>query len=271
MYHFRNNQYQFSNSINEEELLKIKTAKIRHKGGDLTTVAYYDNEQFAVYLPNPRYVIGSNGTYYDRISERILPSTEKEDHDAKSIYMLNSMRMDDGSMRQVYVQRVMAEAFIPGFDPQTMVVKFKDKDSTNIHLSNLYTVNKGDTIGYSRFTDAEIHNICSMMNQGMSNKQIAIQLGLEFDKSIMDTFSKLRHKRIYPEIVSQYPNISHSNKRPLTEEQADMIYRLAVAGNSAREIANQMGIEFTNSFMVTVSKIKKGLVFPSVYQKYNQQ
>lgn len=249
--------------VTEEEIKRIREATWFDpiSNQDVTPIVKIREEEiFGVYPYNSRYIVGSMGTIYDRELNRVIV------HCIDDLIYVN---LTDGKH---LVKEMVALTFKEGFNPDKHRVTPMYYSKPSYYLNNMRIVNDGPIGRYpSLFEPYMVEKICQMMSNGMSNEQITQELGLEWSKPLKDFFTGLRCRRIYTDISDRYPNIPTVNKKAMSEEQAEQIYLLSMEGKRPREIAELTGLEYTSSFASAVSRIKKGKIFPNVYQKYNQQ
>lgn len=127
---------------------------------------------------------------------------------------------------------------------------------------------------YKRRTEEDIYKICKLLssNNNISNKEIAEQVGREYNNAFRILLSGIRNKRIWNSISSQFSEI-HSNYNQNYNTKKQKIYKICelLSSNnniSGKQIAEQVGIEYNNAFTTLLSDIRSKKYWNSISSQF---
>jgi len=207
--------------------------------GDVPFVRYFHHNK----IPT-RYFVSRDGRVYSEISDVIMkPGTNPHG------YHVLGLRFKKGKPTYVQVHKMVATVWCGGWH-EGLVIDHVDGNPKNNNASNLewvtYSENSyrayktglhhkhyGDDNHASKYTDADIHIVCSLLEQGLPTKEIAKMTGVK-----LHTVQSVSMGKERVNISSQYniPKSYRHLKAPLTDEQKNHIRILYYDGLSAREI-----------------------------------
>lgn len=183
---------------------------------DLTkTVVTIQCEEFRPAYVNDNYLVSSYGRLFNRKHKYFM--NPQIDKDGYIMYFLN--------YRRYYAHRLVAMTYLY-YNPTEMKnlqVNHKDGNKMNNHYSNLewitcienirHAINSNLRTTYcenhpnSKYTDKLIENICILMNDGLSYREIAEKLSISYNKYTEDLMCKIRRGISWKRISEKYPNI----------------------------------------------------------------
>ena len=141
--------------------------------------------------------------------------------------ILNEFKGKDGYLRcnidrvPTKIHRLVAKAFIPNPDPKNKIcVNHISGRKENNHVSNLewcsYSENTkhaydhnleqpkfGEKNGRATHTEAEVRQVCSLLEQGLSFRQISDKMGYEYPKS-KHFISNISSRVTWPHVTKDY-------------------------------------------------------------------
>lgn len=138
-----------------------------------------------------------------------------------------SVRLTDGTKKTLSTHKIIAQAYLPlpeGTDYSKMGIKFKDGDKNNLRASNMEWVTRDEQLQESRdardmdgeksptavFTDAEVHLICKMLQDGFQFAPILKYIGKPVTNSNISQLSKIKNHITWKHISKDY---NFPNKR----------------------------------------------------------
>jgi hypothetical protein len=154
-------------------------------------VIQFVNEEFRPIKGHEDFLISNYGRVYSNKTGCIMNEFTNKDG-----YL--QCNVDRTPMK---IHRLVAEAFIPNPDPKNNTsVKYISGSKTNNHVSNLEWSNSseitkssyqnnlekpkfGEKNGRALHTEAEVRQICSLLEQRLSFRQIADRMGYEYPRS----------------------------------------------------------------------------------------
>lgn len=133
----------------------------------------------------PWYEVSNCGRVRNIVTGKFLtPSPDKGG------YLMVGFTYKDKRRRNIAVHRIVALTFIPNPNPAIdTTVNHKDGDKTHNYVTNLewmsnadnvrdmyahgrHPTRRGEDIGNSRYTEAQIHQVCKLLEQEIPNKEI---------------------------------------------------------------------------------------------------
>lgn len=168
-----------------------------------------------------------------------------------------------------YVHRLVAQTFYPVSHIDEIWVNHKDGNKLNneksniewvtpsyntIHaISNNLTKNKGETSTLGKFTDNEIHNVCKMIVEGKTVKEICNLCNMSRTHVI-----DIKYCRIRKDIAEQYGfvDIKHKINRIDIELKRKVIHLIEI-GKSNNEIIRLLNLQKNNSTKNLLAKCRK--------------
>ena len=200
------------------------------------------------------YSISNNGQVLNRDTNELrVPSNTPNGYLRIILYM-------HGKSYAFSIHQLVAQYFVPNLDPiNNIYIDHKDGNKHNNWYWNLEWVTpkentqraialgltdpksrnqpKGSKSGVSIYTEEDAHNACKLLEQGLSNKEIADKLNVstEFVRSI-------KRGRAWVDIRKQY-NVTDPEKRSYySDELRDNIRILIACDRSDLEIARALGL-----------------------------
>lgn len=256
---------------------------------NLTTIAYYVDEEFKEHPKYNRYLIGSKGTIYDTLLQRKLP--HKDEGGTKNNHYESVYIKENNS--NAFVHRLILETFDPNPQSDHLCVNHinsnrrynewnSDPNKNNLEWctpkeNTQHAVKNGrmkcaEDHPRSIFTNEEVHQICQMMSDGKSSEQIAKELNLELSPQISKNLSDIRNGRNYTSISSQYQNLHvySGNHIRVNDDMVREICNLLVQGKTAPEIASILEIPYGDGSKMRslIQSLKAGLSHRNITQNY---
>lgn len=212
-----------------------------------------------------RYLISENGEVFSIFSNKILkPISDKDGY----------LRITISGMKCI-IARLVAYQYC-GNNDLTLVVDHKDGNKTNNHYTNLEWVTikentnraenmglrnvRGSANGNSRYNEEFIHDICRLLENGLSvievcrilKSHIPFNLRGNENNTFYQFIYKLKNRLIWPDVTSQYKydNVNrksqklfkpHSESR-FTEQQIHDICKSLSIGKNIETILNEFNI-----------------------------
>lgn len=204
-------------------------------------------------------------------------------------YRKYSITFDNGSHKEMFAHRLVAEAYIPNLDPTKILVNHIDGDKLNNHSSNLewVTASENNTHAYdtnlstgkkhhkegleylkgsynecnklSELTEEDVHEICKLLVEGYRDVDISRMTDLP-----RRTINLIRHKdkEIHPEVVSQY-TFSFVKEDRMSPEQVIQICEYLQDGWKVMELARHLNLNRKK-----VGNIKSRKTFKDISKSY---
>lgn len=124
--------------------------------------------------------------------------------------------------------------------------------SKNYHMPNV------------RVTAEEVHDICKLLEDGYTAKEISDELGYDLSTSFTSLVSDIRTGKRWKDVSKHY------QINPVKTDIAtiDRICDLMSQGYSSPEIAKALGVEYDQKFVTFLSYIRTGRSFRNVSQHY---
>lgn len=224
-----------------------------------------------------KYIVSDNGTIINvERGNELKQSTDKDG------YYRVSLQREDGTSSRYGVSRIVAWEYWANRDI-SLVVDHKDGNKQNNYYMNLEWVTvkentrraeamglrnvRGSSNGHSKYTEAEIHNICRLLEEGFNVHEVCrILLNLPEHAQMKDIFEdnqklytlvrRLKMKELWPDIVSQYKYTPDTHDSPkifkphsssiFTEEKIHHICSLYEKKKSIDEILEELNITRNN-------------------------
>lgn len=206
------------------------------------------------------YEVSNTGFVRNMETKRILSQYVDKDGYLHSTIILDGHQYHSG------VHRLVAIAFIPNPENKPQVnhkngVKYinvldnlewatssenvKHAFDTGLKFSKL-----GEDNSLSVYTEKQIRKVCKLLEQGMSNKEISKQTGVE-RKYITDIKKGRRWKHI-----SKNYNI---NKEKYPKELRDKIKDMILQDYTPTQIISKLNLEKTNGYFSLIARIRREL------------
>lgn len=213
------------------------------------------------FLGFPNHCITQDGKIYSLFSNRYLATSisSKGYHRGTISY--------NGIDKKVTVHRLVAMAFVGG--DFSLEVNHKDGNKDNNHYSNLEWVTSLENIEHAvdnglrevhhKLTETKIHHVCSLLQDGMRNIDVAEVTGVS--KSHV---SGIKTGRYYPEIVSLY-DITYIKKADrISLDKVILICKLLEKKEKDYRISKELNINHR-----TIGMIRKRLIYTSTSCNFN--
>lgn len=231
-------------------------------------------------VPSNRYLISENGKIYDTLNDRYPSMYEDKD----GYYHVTLCR------KHLSIHRVVAYEFCLENRDLQLVVDHLDGDKKNNYYKNLEWVTssentrraiekglrntKGENSSTNIYPEELIHDICHLFEQGKSNIEVykiirnskarnTKEIENE-DLSLYSLICRLRRKRTWPDVVSQYnyPTSSKSksvfipneNKNRFNEDQVHIICKLYINNLSTDEIFDKLNLNISDDNEIRLYK-----------------
>lgn len=249
-----------------------------------------------------RYIINDNGSIIDLSKKWFV-----NQFDALG-YMACNLQLKSGEYASFRVHRLVIATFQPIKLVGKDVVNHKDLNKKNNYINNLeYTTDSENTrhairnharklvneyvepmyTGESNkagkhngmnsvFNEAQVHEICKMMEQNTPYPEILENLNLPVQKNLLDILTKIRSKKLWYCISKNY-NIPNKEYRDEAIHYDDAIIKEVcnriANGASNREIANWLGIDMENykerdKFYHFIKRIRDKKTYTKISNKY---
>ena len=173
-----------------------------------------------------------------------------------------NLNLSDGTgiMRKVLVHRAVYSSWV-GPIPEDKQVDHFDNCRWHNHYSNLQLLTRRDNMRkgfmdkrateHTGWTDEEIRDICQMMVDGASNRDIAQKYNVPFQernevRNFTDFLGRIKRGICFTEIASEFdfsqilPATNNPNTK-LTREDVEKIWELCKQGKTSQSIADEFG------------------------------
>ena len=204
------------------------------------------------------YEVSNIGEVRNKTTGKILSQYTDKDGYKHATISVNGKQYHPG------VHRFVAQAFIPNPDNKPEVNHKNGVKYINV-IDNLEWVTTSENVKHafdtglkhsilgsnnvlSHYTDEDIHKVCKMLEEGISNKKISKETGVD-RKYITDIKKGRRWKHI-----SKKYNIK---KEKYPEEMKDIIRDLLSEGYTPMQIINKMNIENCQAHISLIERIKR--------------
>lgn len=219
----------------------------------------------------PNYFVTEEGEIYNKSGNKKAQYINRDGYMTVELFVKG-----DGKPTKYAVHRFVAKAFIPNPENKPCVNHI-DGNKTNNHVTNLewctYSENtkhaiatglvktkNGEAVGNSLLSDAQVHEICKMMEEGYRNIDIHETLGIE--KHLL---KNIRRGSSWSFISKNYSIPKKS--RTLSEETIHWICSKIEAGMSNRDILALSTNEKVTKSIIT--KIKNRKQYTDISAQYN--
>ena len=188
-------------------------------------------------------------------------------------YVSATIRYVDGRVKNKYVHRLVAEAFIPNPENKPYV-NHKNLVKNDNRVENLEWVTPKENNNYAHengafrtdgrhhhaiFSDELIHKICSMIQEG--RRTIDIVKNLIVPKYLVHD---IRTKRIWTHISSDYV-FTKIRVRRFSDQTVEWICKMIVEGKTPKEISEMSGGKVSRH---AVKDIKQKKAYRDISDKY---
>lgn len=225
------------------------------------------------------YKISSEGRVKSKITNKILKTTINEHG-----YEVVGLRVKPKKRVTKSVHRLVAKAFVENPDPENYKeINHKDGNKLNNNMFNLeWTDRSGNMIhalknglkiplkgekhpGHKqKHTDEKIHEVCKLMEQGRSNKEIHKITGVN-----KNTINEIRMGKGWTHISKDYNIRPESflgkyHNRAYTEDQIREVCKMMENGYGNKEISEKLNISYD-----VIADIRKGKTWKEISKDYN--
>lgn len=231
-----------------------------------------NKEDFKV-IPNfPSYGVNENGDVLRFSSGKILARIWQ----GSKKYKYQAVRLgNQGDISNVKIHKLVAELWVPNDNPDLVEVNHDDGDKSNNHRTNLKWVTKsqniqhavqtklkqsGDQLYNSSVTDAQVHEICRLLQDGLTIKDIAERYSIT-----KDAVRKIRAGDTYFHIRSLY-TINNNYISDFSESTVRWVCSQIVQGKSDETIAKLS----TNSKLkiIEIKRIRHKIRYKDISSEY---
>ena len=202
-----------------------------------------NKEDFKVIPKFPSYGVSQEGEVIRFSSGKILSKMWQ----GPKKYKYQAVRLgDQGKITNVKVHKLVADAWLPKTNPELTQVNHRDGDKSNNNVSNLQWVTgsgnlqhavqtglkqKGEELYNSSLTDDQVHEICRLLQDNLTVKDIAERYGVT-----KDAIRKIRAGDTYFHIRSLY-TINNNYISDFSESTVRWVCSQIVQGKSDETIA----------------------------------
>lgn len=198
--------------------------KVSDYVGGRKTVCYYPDEEIRICNNNSRYYIGNYGTIYSTYSNKKLnPQYDKHRYNITKL-------THDKERFNFKIHRLIMQTFNPTDNSEELQVNHIDGcKSNNVYdpdhnrvnlewvtpqqntdhaiITGLKNDDKGENNPSAKYNNEEIHKICEYMELGLTAKQIANNMNIDYTPAFSVLLSRIRSKRHWKSISDNFPNI----------------------------------------------------------------
>lgn len=249
-----------------------------------------DNEYW-VHLMYPgvilnRYLISSHGNIYDIITNsliKVMPVTENNRY--PTVYLLS----EDGKSHRYLLHKLVANNFIFDGNLEHTVVNHLDGNKQNPHAINLeYTTSSENTrhavangltksTNSNKLTEDIVVRICQMLQDGLSYKEILLNIGLDYNRTNRELIANIYRKKSWRKISDEYTFPTDDRKLFYTHDSNSIkkICSMLQDGYDVKNIIESVfGIEYHGSRInkkeyELVRRIKSRELFTDISKDYN--
>lgn len=236
-----------------------------------------------------RYIISNYGRIYDLQAKRFL-----QYHQDKDGYFMGTIVVPEHGLKGIRVHRVELMSFNPIRDFMNREVNHKDGDKQNIMLYNLEWMtpientrhgwdtglnnNIGVNNGNGKYTDEDLHKICSLLDNGLTPSEIADEFGVfeKYDRMrFQSSISSIKFGKTHKNISKEYNFMKNNdlNKR-YSESFAHLVCKFLSDGNeyTYNELARLLSIpdEELKTFKIFVTDIIRDRTYKNVKKLYGK-
>ena len=226
------------------------------------------------------YWVSEYGEVYSTISNTTMKDIKMPDG-----YHKISLATIDNYHKQIPVHRLVMICFRNISNYEQFQVNHIDGNKDNNCLENLEWVTAAENTRHAFRTGLrnnmlisvqDAHNICALLEQRMSYRDICESLGFNYDERMSECIANIRTGISYKDISSQY-NIpeAHSNKQIFTDEQIRFICEQLENHTRSVAILRQM-VDYDNlpkneqaKLLSLISEIKSGRKFNYISKDYD--
>lgn len=235
----------------------------------------------------PRYSISSKGRMYDHEWKTFVRySTDKDGYYMASVNIF-------GEYKKIRVHRFELMSFNPNPDFMKLQINHKDGNKQNLDLSNLEWItplgntrhgwdtglnqNIGINNGNGKYTDEDVHKICKLIDQGLTNAEICTAFGIT-DKKERMTFngsvSGIRYGKTHRNISINYNFMKGANvQNRYSLDCAELICQFlsdTTRDFTYKEIMDYLDVPNSErkNFKIFIDDIIRGRTCKSVSEKY---
>ena len=221
------------------------------------TLYMLDEKYPFITIPDfPSYAVSTEGVIV-RMTDRGIVF---KFHSYYTDYQLVQLATCDGGTFKTTVQRLVYQSWI-GPIPENMQVDHIDNCRWHNHVSNLQLLTLRDNVrkgfmvaratAHTGWTDDQIRDICQMMVDGASNREIAQKYSVPFQtrndvRNFTDFLGRIKRGICFTEIASKFDfsNVLPATNNPntkLTREDVEKIWELCKQGKTSQSIADEFG------------------------------
>ena len=242
-------------------------SEIRHDNDNY----YLDGILFKEIPSCTGYIISENGVVYSLKRHKFIPHTYNH-----AGYQTVTITSSDNIRTPKKVHRLVYETYV-GKIIQDMQIDHRDNIRYHNHYTNLQqmsgrdNVRKSFTEGFgqknARWTIDEIEHICKMLDEGKSTKEIASEIGYDYDsdrKTFNHLMFRLRNGVAYTDITSKYDFSNYNsaiNKADIRLSESDIVDIMNELSKGTRIIDLAKKYQCTPS---TISKIRDGKTWKNI-------
>jgi hypothetical protein len=135
---------------------------------------------------------------------------------------------------------------------------------------NLLNIPKGENHPKAIHSDEDASRICVLLKQNHSIDEILEKLNWDNTRNNRMFIRDIRNLKIYTHISNTYKLPIHNpEKIPLIEKDVRRICELLEEGRNYSYIINDLGLEYNNNIVATISSIKRGKSFINITNEYS--
>lgn len=190
-----------------------------------------------------KYCVTKEGKIYSLRSERFIKTQDRG-------YEMVSLRNDEGKLINLYIHRVVALAFVEGYE-ENKHVNHKDGVKSNNHYKNLEWVTRSENMIHAfrnglitakPVMDSEtVHKICRLLEQGSRPVDVANMVGVT-PFNVQDVLEGTT----FQDISTEYDFSKVKRKFRLSQEKVIRVCELLSKGNSTSLVANKLDVNIIN-------------------------